>query len=166
MVSILLDLLGSCSAIQVYSSVFLLLDRMFSACQLGLTVLFRSSSFLLGAGFLFFFSVHFWNRVHICNYSCGFVWPIFQRMSGLDGSTNSVAVDLSKLRRRWRTRSLARCSPWGRRESDAPEQPQPLSLGRPYFARRMRVWMVCPCLSLRRGPSFPLVTWLSELVWW
>ena len=44
-------------------------------------------------------------------------------MRWLDGITNSMDMSLSKLRETVKAQgSLARCSPWGRRESDTTEQ--------------------------------------------
>ena len=45
-----------------------------------------------------------------------------QRMRWLNGITNSMDMSLSKLRRWWRTGSLACCSSWGHKESDMTEQ--------------------------------------------
>ena len=44
-----------------------------------------------------------------------------QRMRWLDGITDSMDMSLSKLRRQWRTASLACCSPWGHKELDTTE---------------------------------------------
>ena len=44
-----------------------------------------------------------------------------QRMSWLDGITNSMDMSLSKLREMVKDRSLECCSPWGRKESDMTE---------------------------------------------
>ena len=155
MVSILLDLMRVVLQSRYILLSFLLLDRMFSACQLGLTVLFRSSSFLLGAGFLFF-SVHFWNRVDICNHSCGFVYFFLQRMSGLDGSTNSMAMDLSKLQEKVKDREAWRAAAPGAAESQTLLSGlSPVSLGRLYFARRMRVWIVWLRVCRYAGSLFP-----------
>ena len=46
-----------------------------------------------------------------------------QRMRWLDGITDSVDMSLSKLQEMVRDRGgLARCSPWGRKESDTTER--------------------------------------------
>ena len=42
----------------------------------------------------------------------------WQRMRWLDGITDSMDINLSKLRDSEGQRSLAFCSPWGRKESD------------------------------------------------
>ena len=44
-------------------------------------------------------------------------------MRWLDGITNSVNVDLSKLQETVEDRSMARSSPWGCRELDTTERP-------------------------------------------
>ena len=43
-------------------------------------------------------------------------------MRWLDGITNSMDMNLSKLREIVKDRSLAYCSPWGRKESDMTEE--------------------------------------------
>ena len=45
-------------------------------------------------------------------------------MRWLDGITNSIDMSLSKLRESERQGSLACCSPWGHKESDATERQQ------------------------------------------
>ena len=44
-----------------------------------------------------------------------------QRMRWLDSITDAMDTDLSKLQERVEDRSLACCSPWGRRELDRTE---------------------------------------------
>ena len=143
----------------IFFCVFLLLYRMFSACQLGLTVLFRSSSFLLGFWVFFCpFLRQSWHlQLHL--WICLFL-PLEDEVVGWHHWLNGHEFEQTPEDGEGQG-SLACCSPWGCKESDTTEQrnsPQFHESRAPVFW--ISVWCICiwivmaPHLSLCNVPLY------------
>ena len=107
----------------IFFCTFLLLYRMFSACQWSNSAVqvFFILTGLLGFGFCFFLSIS--ETVAFPTAAVDSSDSFFRGWAGWMTALIQWPWIWANPRRWWRTGSLACCSPWGRRESDAPEQP-------------------------------------------
>ena len=147
----------------IFFCIFLLLYRMFSACQWSNSALqvFFILTGLLGFWFCFFLSISETEST-FPSAAVDSSDSFFRGWAGWMTALIQWPWIWANPRRWWRTGSLACCSPWGRRESDAPEQPSAPESGAPVFPRCTCLWIVmAPLLSLC---NVPLYLWQPRFV--